>query len=144
MEHKGWFDGLVDSLKDGPEYRLETLILDITEKICERMEDLGINRKQLAEKIGISAPAITKVLRGNSNFKLKTLLTMADALETELNIDFKQKQRSPRIDPEQKQRMFRIPAPCQATVDNAAGRSRSPDLVGRIGPPALADRLAEP
>jgi transcriptional regulator with XRE-family HTH domain len=93
MQEKGWFDGLLESVKDDPKYRLEKLMLEITEKICTRMEELGMNRKGLAEKIGISSPGITKILRGSSNFKLKTLLTIADALESEIKVDFVAKEK---------------------------------------------------
>ena len=91
MNTKTWFQNKLESLKDAFEYRLEVLILEITEKFSKRMIDKKINRSQLAKRLNITSPAVTKILNGNSNFTLKTLLSIADALELDLEIDFKEK-----------------------------------------------------
>jgi transcriptional regulator with XRE-family HTH domain len=91
METEKWFKGMIESFKEDLDFRLETVILDLTEKISKRMKEKGINRTKLAELLKVSPPAVTKILNGNSNFTLKTLLSLADALELELKIDFRQK-----------------------------------------------------
>jgi len=88
MKIEEWFKKKIEYFAEDFEFRLETLILNITEKICERMQQKKINRTRLAEKLKVSAPAVTKILNGNSNFTLKTLLSVADALDLELKIDF--------------------------------------------------------
>ena len=70
------------------EFRLEYLLLEITEKIVASMERKGINRSELAERLEVSPAAVTKVLNGTSNFTLKTLLSLADALDQSLFVDF--------------------------------------------------------
>jgi transcriptional regulator with XRE-family HTH domain len=95
MKTKNWFKNKLDSFKDDFEFRLETLILELTEKICVRMEQKKISRTILAELLEVTPAAVTKILNGNSNFTLKTLLSLADALETEIKIDFKEKQPYP-------------------------------------------------
>ena len=70
----------LESFKDDFEFRLESLILDITDNICREMEHSEINRVELAERLNVSPPAVTKILNGNSNFTLKTLLSISDAL----------------------------------------------------------------
>jgi len=92
MDTKTWFKRKLDSFKDDFEFRLETLIYKITEKISEKMDQKRINRTKFAKLLQISPPAVTKILNGNSNFTLKTLLSIADALELDLKIDFKEKQ----------------------------------------------------
>ena len=43
--------------------------------------------------------AVTKILNGTSNFTLKTLLTIADALDLNLKIDFEEKEKASVICP---------------------------------------------
>ena len=88
MKTEEWFKKKIESFAEDFDFRSETLILNITEKICERMQQKKINRTRLAQKLKVSAPAVTKILNGNPNFTLKTLLSVADALDLELKIDF--------------------------------------------------------
>lgn len=90
MKTNEWFKDLLNSLKDTFEFRFEALILKITETICEKMKLKNINRAELAGRLNVSSPAVTKILNGNSNFTLKTMLSLADALDLELVVDFKE------------------------------------------------------
>lgn len=92
MGAKSWLQAKLVSFEDDFDFRLETLIYKITEKISERMDQKRINRTKFAQLLKISPPAVTKILNGNSNFTLKTLLSIADALELDMQIDFKEKQ----------------------------------------------------
>ena len=87
-----WFENKLDSFKDNFEFRLENIILNLTEDICKSMEQKSINRLNFAKLLNVSPPAVTKLLNGNSNFTLKTLLTVADALDLDLEIGFKEKE----------------------------------------------------
>jgi transcriptional regulator with XRE-family HTH domain len=91
METKTWFQKKLDSFKADFEFRLETLIYKITEQISDRMDQKGISRTKFAQLMGISPPAVTKILNGNSNFTLKTLLSVADVLELDLKVNFEEK-----------------------------------------------------
>jgi transcriptional regulator with XRE-family HTH domain len=91
MNTEEWFRNKLESFKKNFEFRLETLILDLTESVSKRMKEKCLTRTNLAELLKVSRPAVTKILSGNSNFTLKTLLSLADALELELKIDFKEK-----------------------------------------------------
>jgi transcriptional regulator with XRE-family HTH domain len=88
MAKQNWLQNKLSLLKDNFDFRLETFILDLTERICDRMKHKGINRTQLADLLGVSPPAVTKILNGNSNFTLKTLLSLSDALGQNLEISF--------------------------------------------------------
>jgi len=91
MNMEKWFRDKLESFKEDFEFRLEKLILELTEKIAERMKQKKINRTNLAALLQVSRPAVTKILDGNSNFTLRTLLSLADALDLDLKIDFKEK-----------------------------------------------------
>lgn len=91
MTTSKWFKDSLEEIKNTFEFRLETIIFDITEKISRRLKKKKVTRTQFAEMLNVSPPAVTKILNGNSNFTLKTLLSIADALELNLKIDFEEK-----------------------------------------------------
>jgi transcriptional regulator with XRE-family HTH domain len=92
MKNKTWLEKMLDSVKDSFEFRLEKIILDLTEQICKRMQDRQITRTQLARDLNVSPAAVTQILNGNSNFTLRTLLSFADALNLDLGIEFRPKE----------------------------------------------------
>lgn len=93
MKADKWFKDTLKSLEDDLEFRLETIIIDLTEKVCEKMKQKKISRTKLAELLGVSPAAVTKILNGNSNFTLKTLLSLAASLELDLAIDFRERKK---------------------------------------------------
>jgi transcriptional regulator with XRE-family HTH domain len=94
MKLNRWIKEKIELYKDDFEFRFETLILNLTENICKRMKQKNINRTELAGLLNVSPPAVTKILNGNSNFTLKTLLLLSDALGQELEINFRDKEAS--------------------------------------------------
>ena len=54
-------------------YQQERIILDVTERICEAMEEQRINRVQLALKLGKSKGYISQLLDGSANMTLRTM-----------------------------------------------------------------------
>ncbi len=91
MSESGWFKDLHDEFSKDFEYQLYGVKLDITESICQIMEEKKISRSQLAESMGTSPSAITKMLNGNSNFTLKRLLKLSICLDHDLTVSFKPK-----------------------------------------------------
>lgn len=62
-------------------YHEEGLRLDIAYRIIEAMATRKINRAQLAKKLDVSPPYITKLLRGHANLSLESLAKIAFALD---------------------------------------------------------------
>jgi len=93
METGKWFKKLLESFETDLEFRLERIILDLTESISKRMKERNMSRTQLARVLKVSPPAVTKILNGTSNFTLKTLLSLADALDMDLHIRFSYRER---------------------------------------------------
>ena len=79
---------LLARARQGHAYKREKIVLALTEEMLSLMEQQGINKTQLAAKLGKSKPYITKILSGTANFTLDSLIQLADALGTELNIHF--------------------------------------------------------
>lgn len=49
--------------------------------ILRRMKELGMNQSELARRMKVSRPYITKVMRGDVNFTFATAVRFARALE---------------------------------------------------------------
>lgn len=73
---------LADEARASIEYDLESAIIEATEAVVARMQELGLSRAELARRMGISPPMVTKLLRGENNFTLRTLISLARALDS--------------------------------------------------------------
>jgi len=62
------------------EYASEDLILSLTGDFLERMELTGTTRTELADRLGVKPPRVTRILQGNDNFTLRTVSQVAEAL----------------------------------------------------------------
>ena len=78
----------INAARDTFDYRLEKILLQLGEDICLLMEQQGLSRTQLAERMGVSPAYITKILSGNPNLTIKSLLKLADAMGKELMLQF--------------------------------------------------------
>ena len=67
-------------------YRAEGASLRFTEDLVAFMKTSGLTRTALAEKIGSSPAYVTKILRGETNFTLDSMVKIATALGCELTI----------------------------------------------------------
>lgn len=54
--------------------------LMFVEELLTLMKERGINRTQLAERMGVGSPRVTAMLNGSSNFKLETLIHAGHAV----------------------------------------------------------------
>lgn len=71
--------------REALEYRQENKIwLRYSQRIAmlmlDKMEEIGMNQKQLAEKMSCSQQYISKVLQGRENLSLETLAKIENAL----------------------------------------------------------------
>jgi transcriptional regulator with XRE-family HTH domain len=85
MEKKS-FKKLFEEAEKHEDYWISKLILNFTEELYRAMKAKEINKAQLAKKVGTSAAYITKVLRGDANFTLKTMCRLAKAVGENLQI----------------------------------------------------------
>lgn len=87
MKAFGWFSDLYEQVKDSFEFKLSRMELEITENILSIMKRRKMSRKDLAEKIGTSKAAISKLLNDGSNITLRRLLKISDAMDCQVKID---------------------------------------------------------
>lgn len=70
------------------EYRLEKNLFEVAEQVCKLIESQGITRSELAQRLAVTPAYITKLLNGNPNLTIKSLLRLSDALGQTLDIRF--------------------------------------------------------
>jgi transcriptional regulator with XRE-family HTH domain len=84
-EIEKWLD---ESEENRRLFAQEDFILEVTEAIWERMEKLGISKKDLAQHMGRSQAYITQLLNGSRNMTLRTLADIAHALDVKPKFGF--------------------------------------------------------
>jgi hypothetical protein len=62
----------------------EKLVLDVTERIYELMEEQGLSKAGFARRLGVTRAAITKALDGSTSMKLGTVAAYFLALGHEV------------------------------------------------------------
>ncbi|WP_341929696.1 helix-turn-helix transcriptional regulator [Methyloversatilis discipulorum] len=82
---------IMDADAGSLEDEFENLKLDIAISLEREIERQSISYTELAERISTSPAYITKVLRGDSNLTLHSLLKFARALHADLNISLDSK-----------------------------------------------------
>lgn len=87
MNKKSWLENKIDNWANEPGYLAEEKILLFSEKIVLKMEQKKCNRAQLASNLGKSKAFVTKLLNGNTNMTIKTMVEVGQALDCELLID---------------------------------------------------------
>ena len=80
------FRELFEEARQRDTYWEERAALEFTEEVYRRMEALGLTKSQLAERLGTSAAYVTKVLGGDANFTLRTMVRLARALESHVQV----------------------------------------------------------
>ncbi|HLA86323.1 MAG TPA: helix-turn-helix transcriptional regulator [Thermoguttaceae bacterium] len=64
----------------------ETLTIEVTELICQIMQEKGISRKQLAELLGKSKGRVSQMLNGERNLTLGTVADIFTVLNERLAV----------------------------------------------------------
>jgi transcriptional regulator with XRE-family HTH domain len=80
------FAAMVARLEQSELYAIEEAKFDISEVISGLMQEQEISKTELAGRIQTSLPYITKILRGNVNFTVESLVKIARALDCTLNV----------------------------------------------------------
>ena len=81
------FDDLYQQAEAHDDYWIAGAVHELTEAVFERMEQEGVTRSELARRLGTSPAYITKLLRGQGNFTIATMVRLARALGAELRIE---------------------------------------------------------
>jgi len=80
------FKGLINEARGRDTFGVASMILDFTEGLHNIMEANGITRSDLARRLGVSPAYITKVLRGNVNFTVDSMVRLVKAAGGEISV----------------------------------------------------------
>lgn len=78
----------IDEVIASPDMMLEDLVLDVTGEVCILLEKQGVSRSELARRIGVKPPTVTRILQGQDNFTLRTLTRIGHALNMVIRCTF--------------------------------------------------------
>ena len=81
-------ESYIDKNHYSVEFQTELSIIDLNEKIIDMMAQRKVNRVERARRLGVSKAFITKMLNGNPNMTIKTINSLALALDCRLYLDF--------------------------------------------------------
>lgn len=71
------------------EYWVEDVILSFTDDLSERIESVGLSRADFARQIGKSKSYVTRILKGNANFTIETMVRLSRAVGCLPNIELR-------------------------------------------------------
>jgi len=89
MQTHGWFAKEWERAKGTLEYEAESLNLSISERILAVLEDRGMSRRDLAEKLGISVRTLDRWLDEASRLTMERLLRIARALGCGVEVEIR-------------------------------------------------------
>jgi transcriptional regulator with XRE-family HTH domain len=87
MNKKTWLEKKLAVWAEDAEFLTEEKILDFTERVVLEMDKKGVSRAQLAAALGKSKAFVTKLLKGDANMTIKTMVAVAQALGCNLHLD---------------------------------------------------------
>ena len=75
----GEFDG-------DPDYEFAGVAIDVGEQIVARMEERGMTHEDVAREMGVQPARVRQILRGNDNLTLKSIVRVAIALDSRVEL----------------------------------------------------------
>lgn len=88
MDHEKIFRNKLEAYEHDPEYILHSFLFEINEEICKALEKNDLNKKQFAERLNVKPAYISKLLNGQPNLSIKSLIKIALALNLKLRQPF--------------------------------------------------------
>ncbi|MCH7226702.1 helix-turn-helix domain-containing protein [Haloferula sp. A504] len=73
-----------EKARDSHTYRVEAVSLEFTESLLDRMKEQGVNRTELARRLGTSLAYVSKVLNQPGNLTVDSLVKISDAVGCDL------------------------------------------------------------
>ena len=86
MNTQASFQNMLERSKKRDKFWVETAILEFTEEMAARMDQLKVTNSQLAERLNVNPAFVTKLLRGKNNFTIETMVKLSRALDAELRV----------------------------------------------------------
>jgi transcriptional regulator with XRE-family HTH domain len=75
------FEAFFEQAEKRPEYWEERAKIEFTEEVIARMKKLGVNKVELARRLDVRPGFVTRLLSGQNNFEIATMVRLARALD---------------------------------------------------------------
>lgn len=79
--NKSWVEEEKEKVRNHPEALVERYFIDITEQVLAYMEENGIKKSELAERMDVTKGYVSKLFADNTNLTLLTLAKISKALD---------------------------------------------------------------
>ena len=83
---RGWLETRLEDPKFRRAYARETLIEDFLFQLERTMDEKGVSRVQLAEKLGCSPANVTRIMRRTTNLSASTIADLAFVLDCRVRL----------------------------------------------------------
>ncbi len=77
------FANFFTAAEESPSYWLKLAKLEFTEEVLARMSELALTKSELAVKLDVKPSMVTRIVNGQNNFELATMVKIAWALGCE-------------------------------------------------------------
>ena len=84
------FAALLTEFQQSEAFELEQAKVEIAEQIYHIMQQKNISNVELARRLGSSKAYVTKILQGNTNFTIESLIKISRSLSCQVDIQFSQ------------------------------------------------------
>ena len=76
-----WWKDLTEEFESTLEYQVESASFNISIQVYNRIKELGLTQKELAEKLGVSKSYVSQILKGKSNMTIETIIKLGTVLD---------------------------------------------------------------
>lgn len=83
-----WFAEFGKKLEHDGSLQIDAAKLELSEQIFQIMEDKGMSEAELARCLKVSRAYVNKILQGDTNFTIETLVKIGIALKAEFRFEF--------------------------------------------------------
>ena len=84
------FAALLTEFQQSEAFELEQAKVEIAEQIYRLMQQKNISNVELARRLGSSKAYVTKILQGNTNFTIESLIKISRSLSCQVAVQFSQ------------------------------------------------------
>ncbi|MBK8149887.1 MAG: helix-turn-helix transcriptional regulator [Acidobacteria bacterium] len=82
------FNEMLASAESQVDFRIDAAKLELSEQICNAMEDSGVTEAELARRLGVSRAYVNKILKGTANLTIASLVKIGTAIGRDFEFRF--------------------------------------------------------
>ncbi len=80
------YRNMIERVESSVEYKVDAAALEFVDELVRCMREAGVNQAEVARRLDTSEPYVSKVLRGDANFTLATMVKLAAAVGHDVHV----------------------------------------------------------